>query len=161
MLQTPNTRTPDLIPSLELVARVVESPIGKLVSGFHVHSIDDTLEDAYTEAVIGSHYGRIVRGIRSRPDRPIAKGKPTQPGHIDHIAIDFLGEAIPSPDDFDSIRLLYPDAKVIVQEHPNCCGILVSRKLWIYCEGYPPLEVALGPKGEGTIGCDPRPAWPD
>lgn len=161
MLQTLNTRSPALVPALELVDRVVESPVGKWISGFHVHSIDDTLKEMYTESVIGSHLGHIIRCLRSRPERPITQGKPTSPGHIDHIAIDFLSEPRPSLDDFDAIQQLYPDAKVIVQDHPNCSGILVTRKLWIYQDGYSPLEVALGPKRKGTIGCDLRPAWPD
>ena len=153
-------RTPPLIPSLALAERVLNSPIGKLASGFHVHSVDDTLSEIYTESVMGTFRGLKVRSIRSLPRRPICLGPRTPSGHIDHIGLDFLDEPVPALADFDGIVSLYPDAKVVVQSNPNCCGILVARKLWIYADGYPPLEFQLGPKGKGAEGCDPRPAWP-
>ncbi len=153
-------RNPLLVPSLELTTRVLASPIGRLASSFHVHSVDDTLDEIYTESVMGTFRGLPVRSIRSLPRRPIALGPKTSPGHIDHIGLDFLIEPVPSPDDFDGIRALYPDAKIVVQDKPNCCGILVARKFWMYVDGYPPLEFQLGPKGKGAEGCDPRPAWP-
>jgi hypothetical protein len=80
MLQTLNTRSPALVPALELVDRVVESPVGKWISGFHVHSLDDTLEEMYTESVIGSHLGRIVRrrsGANCKALKGRSAGKPS------------------------------------------------------------------------------------
>jgi hypothetical protein len=156
-----DTRHPSLLPHLELTERVLAGPLGKMVSGFHVHSVDDTLSETYTESVFGTFHGLPVRSIRSRPSRPISLGPKTPPGHIDHIAVDFLVEPVPSAEEFDSLKSLFPEAKLVVQEHPNCCGILVQRKIWVYATGYPPLELALGPKGKGIDGCDPRPAWPD
>lgn len=153
-------RTPPLFPNLELTERVLDSPIGKLASGFHVHSVDDSLGEIFTESVMGTYHGLNVRSIRSLPRRPISLGPKTPPGHVDHIGLDFLREPVPSLLDFDGIRFLYPEGKIAVQENPNCCGILVARKIWVFVEGYPPLEFQLGPKGRGEKGCDPRPAWP-
>jgi hypothetical protein len=155
-----NSRNPMLVPALELTVRVLSSPIGRLASGFHVHSVDETLNEIYTESVMGTFHGLKVRSIRSLPRRPIALGPKTPPGHIDHIGLDFLEDPAPALTDFDGICSLYSEAKIIAQENPNCCGILVARKLWVYAEGYPPLEFQLGPKGKGVEGCDPRPAWP-
>ena len=153
-------RSPMLVPALELTERVLSSPVGKLTSGFHVHSVDDTLSEIYTESVMGTFHGLKVRSIRSLPRRPISVGPKTPPGHIDHIGLDFLREPVPALANFDGIRSLYPEAKIVVQENPNCYGILVARKLWVYVDGYPPLEFQLGPKGKGAEGCDPRPACP-
>ena len=154
------TRTPPLFPNFELTERVLNSPIGKLASGFHVHSVDDSLGEIFTESVMGTYHGLNVGSIRSLPRRPISLGPKTPPGHVDHIGLDFLQEPVPSLLDFDGIRSLYPEGKIAVQESPNCCGILVARKIWVFVEGYPPLEFQLGPKGKGEKGCDPRPAWP-
>jgi hypothetical protein len=154
-------RNPMLVPALALTDRVLNSPVGKLTSGFHVHSVDDTLGEIFTESVMGTYRSLTIRSIRSLPRRPIALGPKTPPGHIDHIGLDFLTQPVPLLSDFDGIRSLYPEAKAVVQEKPNCCGILVARKLWIYVDGFPPLEFQLGPKGKGAEGCDPRPAWPN
>jgi hypothetical protein len=154
------TRHPKLIPHLDLTERVLDSPLGHMVTGFHVHSVDDTLDTIFTEAVVGVFHKLPVRSIRSHPSRPISLGPRTLPGHIDHIAVDFLQPPFPSINDFDSLKSLYLNDKILMQEYPNCCGILVTRKLWVYSLGYPPLEIALGPKTQGTKGCDPRPAWP-
>jgi hypothetical protein len=156
-----DARHPNLVPQLQLAERVLKSSLGQMVSGFHVHSVDDTLSEIFTETEFYTFHGLPVRSIRSLPRRPIALGTPTPPGHIDHIAVDFLVEPVPTIEQFDTIMELFPDGKIIVQEHPNCCGILVTRKLWVFVDGYPPLEVALGPKGKGEVGCDPRPAWPN
>jgi|GEM_PF-6186814 hypothetical protein len=155
------SRAPRLFPLLGVAERVLESPLGSKVSGFHIHSVDDTLTEMYTESVVGTFHGLPVRSIRSLPQRPIALGPKTPVGSIDHVAVDFLVEPVPTIDEFDGIQSLFPDGKILTQINPNCCGILVSRKLWIFVEGFPPLEVALGPKGKGVEGCDPRPAWPD
>jgi hypothetical protein len=154
------SRSPFLIPSLLLAERALNSPLGSAISSFHVHSVDDTLSETYTESVIGTFCGRPVRSIRSLPSRPIALGTRTQPGHIDHVGVDVFGRSLPSFEEFDGLCSLYPDARILKQDHPNCCGILVARKLWMFAPGYPPLEFQLGPKTEGTVGCDPRPAWP-
>jgi len=159
MAQTAS-RNPMLIPALELTERVLSAPVGRLASGFHVHSVDDTLDEIYTESVMGTFHGLKVRSIRSLPRRPISLGPKTPPGHIDHIGLDFLEHPVPGLAEFDAIPALYPEAKTVFQENPNCCGILVARKLWVYAEGYPPLEFQLGPKGKGVEGCDPRLAWP-
>jgi hypothetical protein len=140
------SRNPLLVPALELTERVLNSPVGRLASGFHVHSVDDTLSETYTESVMGAFRGLKVRSIRSLPRRPISLGPKTPPGHIDHIGLDFLEHPVPGLAEFDAIPALYPEAKIVFQENPNCCGILVARK--------------LGPKGKGVEGCDPRPAWP-
>jgi hypothetical protein len=153
-------RSPALFPHLAITERILETPLGPMASGFHIHSVDDTLPILYTESVIGTFHGRPVRSIRSLPKRPIALGPKTEAGHIDHIAIDFLFEPLPTIEQINGIADLYSDTKIVSQDNPNCCGILVARKLWIFAEGYPPLEVALGPKGKGVDGCDPRPAWP-
>jgi hypothetical protein len=153
-------RFPPLVPSLSLTERVLNSPIGKFASGFHVHSVDDTLSEIYTESVMGTFRGLKVRSIRSLPRRPIALGPKTPVGHIDNIGLDFLEEPVPLLSDFDGVSSLYPEAKIVVQENPNCCGILVARKLWMFVDNYPPLEFQLGPKGKGVEGCNPRPAWP-
>ena len=155
-----SSRNPMLVPGLELAMRALNSPVGKLASGFHVHSVDDTLSETYVESVMGTFHGLKVRSIRSLPRRPISLGAKTPPGCIDHVGMDFLEQPVPALLDFDGIRSLYPDAKIVVQENPNCCGILVARKLWVYLDGYPPLEFQLGPKGKGAEGCNPRPAWP-
>jgi hypothetical protein len=155
-----STRNPPLVPSLVLAERALNSPVGKFASGFHVHSVDDTLNEIYAESVMGSFRGLKVRGIRSLPRRPIALGPKTPVGHIDHIGLDFLDEPVPALADFDGICSLYPEARIVVQENPNCCGILVARKLWVYVDSYPPLEFQLGPRGKGAEGCSPRPAWP-
>jgi hypothetical protein len=154
------TRTPPLFPALELTTRVLDSPVGRLASGFHVHSVDDSLSEIYTESVMGTYNGLIVRSIRSLPRRPISLGSKTPPGHIDHVGLDFLEQPVPPIVDFDGIQSLYAEGKIVVQENPNCCGILVARKIWVFVDGYPPLEFQLGPKGKGDKGCDPRPAWP-
>jgi hypothetical protein len=159
MLAT-SDRNPPLIPSLALAERVLNSPVGTFASGFHVHSVDDTLDEMYTESVMATFRGLKVRSIRSLPKRPIALGPKTLPGQIDHIGLDFLELPVPPLADFDGICSLYPEAKIVVQEKPNCCGILVARKLWVFADGFPPLEFQLGPKGKGVEGCDPRPAWP-
>ena len=153
-------RTPPLFPAFDLTERVLNSPVGRLASGFHVHSVDESLSEIYTESVMGTYNGLKVRSIRSLPRRPISLGPKTPPGHIDHIGLDFLEEPVPTLLDFDGIRSLYPEGTILVQENPNCCGILVARKIWVFVEGYPPLEFQLGPKGKGEQGCDPRPAWP-
>jgi hypothetical protein len=155
-----DTRSPALFPQLAITERILDTPLGALASGFHIHSVDDTLDTLYTESVIGAFHGRPVRSIRSLPQRPIALGPKTKVGHIDHIAIDFLFPPLPTVDQIKGIADLYSDARVATQDQPNCCGILVTYKLWVYADGYPPLEIALGPKGKGIDGCDPRPAWP-
>jgi len=73
-------RTPPLFPNLELTERVLDSPIGKLASGFHVHSVDDSLGEIFTESVMGTYHGLNVRSIRSLPRRPISLGPETAPG---------------------------------------------------------------------------------
>jgi hypothetical protein len=155
-----DTRHPTLFPHLQLTERILASPLGRMISGFHIHSVDDSLDELFTESVVGTFHGLGVRSIRSHPRRPISVGPRTPSGHIDHIAVDFLQSPMPTIEDFDGLKSLYPDAPIIVQEYPNCCGILVTRKLWVYAEGYPPLEIALGPKTRGSKGCDPRPSWP-
>lgn len=159
-MNTETSRSPTLFPHLAITERILATPLGEMSSGFHIHSVDDTLSTLYTESEIGTFHGRAVRSIRSLPKRPICLGPKTQPGHIDHIAIDFLLPPMPTREQFDSLAELYRDAKIVTQDHPNCCGILVTRKLWVYLDGYPPLEVALGPKTNGVEGCHPRPAWP-
>ena len=155
-----NTRSPALFPHLTIAERILDTPLGAFASGFHVHSVDDTLDTLYTESLIGTYHGRRVRSIRSSPTRPICLGPKTKPGHIDHVAIDFLFPPLPTVEQIKGIADLYSEAKLATQDHPNCCGILVIYKLWVYAEGYPPLEIALGPKEKGIHGCDPRPSWP-
>jgi hypothetical protein len=143
-------RTPPLFPNLELTERVLDSPIGKLASGFHVHSVDDSLGEIFTESVMGTYHGLNVRSIRSLPRRPISLGPKTPPGHVDHIGLDFLQEPVPSLLDFDGIRSLYPEGKIAVQESPNCCGILVARKS--LRRGIPAARISARPEGKGRKG---------
>ncbi|MEQ8967648.1 MAG: hypothetical protein RID91_17675 [Azospirillaceae bacterium] len=154
-------RTPPLIPQLKLARRVVESDLGPMISSFHVHTVDESLEQDYTEATVATAFGRPVRVIRSHPERPIADGAKTAPGHIDHFGIDFLAEPLPSVDSFDTLKALYPDAKLVMQDQPHCGGIRVERKIWVYADGYPPMEIQLGPKSSVEAACHPRPAWPE
>ena len=97
-------RTPPLFPAFDLTERVLNSPVGRLASGFHVHSVDESLSEIYTESVMGTYSGLKVRSIRSLPRRPISLGPKTPPGHIDHIGLDFLEEPVPTVLDFDGIR---------------------------------------------------------
>ncbi|HSK42159.1 MAG TPA: hypothetical protein VK943_20505, partial [Arenibaculum sp.] len=145
---------------------ILASRYGERVSGLHVHTIDERLPgEDYTESVIGSWRGMVVRGIRSAPGRPLAKGPKTPAGHVDHVAVDFLKAPFLSFEEFDGIKDVisetYPNARFVMQEHPHCCQIKVDRKIWTFIEGFPPLEVALGPKSSTGNACDPRPAWPD
>ena len=50
MTQTAS-RNPHVAAPLELTERVLSAPVGRLASGFHVHSVDDTLGEIYTESV--------------------------------------------------------------------------------------------------------------
>jgi hypothetical protein len=158
-------QAPALMPWLGIANCVLESRHGDRVSSLHIHSVDEALTgESYTESVIGSWRGHVVRGIRSAPGRPIAAGPKTPIGHVDHIAVDFLAEPFLSYEEFDSLRDVvsrtFPQAQFIMQEHPHCCGIKVDRKIWTYVDGFPPLEIALGPKMSSGTACNPRPAWP-
>jgi len=159
------TQAPALMPWLELANCVLDSQHGHRVSGLHVHTVDEALDgESYTESVIGSWRGRTVRGIRSAPGRPIAAGEKTPVGHVDHIAVDFLSSPFLSIGELDELRdvisAAFPEAQFVMQEHPHCCGIKVERKIWTYVDGFPPLEIALGPKTSTGTACHPRPAWP-
>jgi hypothetical protein len=156
---------PALLPWLNLVDCVLESEHGSRVSGLHIHSVDAALSgESFTESVIGSWRGRTIRGIRSAPGRPIAAGAKTPVGHVDHIAVDFLAAPFLSIEEFDGLRdvvtAAHPTVKFEMQIHPQCCGIKVDRKIWAYLDGFPPMEIALGPKVSAAYACHPRPAWP-
>lgn len=160
------TQTPALTPWLALTDCILVSPHAERVSGLHIHSVDGALSGKdYTESVVGSWRGLTVRGIRSSPDRPISAGPKTPPGHVDHVSVDFLAPPFLPVEEFDALRDVvsasHPGAKFVMQVHPHCCGIKVDRKIWAYVDGYPPLEIALGPKTACETACDPRPAWPN
>jgi hypothetical protein len=153
------------MPWLGIVDCILDCEHGSRISSLHVHTVDAALDgESYTESAIGSWRGRTVRGIRSAFGRPIAAGAKTPVGHVDHIAVDFLAPPFLTIEEFDGLRdvvkAAHPTAQFIMQIHPHCCGIKVDRKIWTYVDGFPPLEIALGPKLSSGDACHPRPAWP-
>ena len=62
-----SARNPMLVPSLELATRVLNSPIGPLAFGFHVHSVADTLDEIDPESVMGTFCGLKVPASARSP----------------------------------------------------------------------------------------------
>lgn len=143
---------------LEVFQPILSSPISKYVSGFHIHVVDEGVQEPFVEETIGDYQGLEVRKISSNPSRPIVQGGNPKLNDIDHVGIDFYKEKQPTLEEFQALKALYPMAQIIKQNRPNCCGIKVQQKLWIFDEGKFPMEIALGPKiVTDECGCDPRP----
>lgn len=156
------------LPFMKLADCILQSHLGRYVSGYHIHIVDDDIdedsESLFEESVLCRYKKHPIRLIRSSPKRPIAEGVKTQLGHVDHFGIDFLSEPFPTIELFDTAQAImaqtYQTAQFATQIEPCCHHIQVKRKIWTFVENYPPLEIALGPKIWSGYACHPRPAWP-